>query len=179
MAAVCPPWRLDIVRAVLRGTHDAQSPLHQLRAQHRLLELIIRSWAWPELFLDALVTEMLEANQGVTEAKLRLNLRLNPNGSIKCWDLDGCGLRALPELFGPVGVSGGLWLSNKQLSCLPDSFGSITVGGNLGLDHNQLSCLPASFGSITVGGHLWLHHNQFEAGDVPTHFPNVIGTVYE
>ena len=93
---VCP-WRLEIVRAVLLGTHDAQSPLCQLQGQRSVLELIIRGWAmpevlmncarlWaPELFLDVLIAEMLEANQGVTEAKLREELSLNPDRSIESW----------------------------------------------------------------------------------------------
>lgn len=34
-------------------THDPQRPLHQLRAQHRLLEVIIRRWVWTELFVNA------------------------------------------------------------------------------------------------------------------------------
>ena len=139
------PWRLEIVRAVLLGTHDAQSPLCQLRSQHRLLELIIRRWAWPEvlvnsarlwapeLFLKSLIAEMLEVNPGVTEAKLREGLGLNPDGSIHSWHLggylSGCGLRALPELFGAVTATWYLRLDSNQLSSLPDSFGSITVGG--------------------------------------------------
>ena len=75
---VCP-WRIEIVRVVLLGTHDAQSPLHQLQGQRSVLELIIRGWAWPEvlvnsarlwapeLFLDVLMAEMLAANPGVTD----------------------------------------------------------------------------------------------------------------
>ena len=45
MAALPPlcPWRNEIVRAVLLGTHDAQSPLCQLQGQRSVLELIIRS----------------------------------------------------------------------------------------------------------------------------------------
>ena len=123
------PWRLEIVRAVLLGTHDAQSPLCQLQGQESVLELIIRGWAWPEvlvnsarlwapeLFLDVLIAEMLEANQGVTETKLRRGLYLNPDGSIKSWDLchGGCRLRALPELFGAVRTSAYLWLNFNQL----------------------------------------------------------------
>ena len=42
------PWRFEIFRAVLRGTHDVQSPLCQLRAQHHILEQSIRCWAWSE-----------------------------------------------------------------------------------------------------------------------------------
>ena len=38
-------WRL---RAVLRGTHDPQSPLYQLKARSYLLEIIIRGSPWPE-----------------------------------------------------------------------------------------------------------------------------------
>lgn len=38
-------WRL---RAVLRGTHDPQSPLYQLKARSYLLEIIIRDSPWPE-----------------------------------------------------------------------------------------------------------------------------------
>ena len=68
---VCP-WRLEIVRTVLLGTHDAQSPLFQLQGQQSVLELIIRGWAWPEvllnsarlwapkLFIDVLIAEMLD-----------------------------------------------------------------------------------------------------------------------
>ena len=178
MAALPPvcPWRLEIVRAVLLGTHDPQSPLHQLRSEHRLLELIIRDWAWPEvlvnsarlwapeLFLDVLIAEMLEANPGaVTEAKLREKLKLNPDGSIKSWNLCNCGLRALPELFGAVTTTEFLYLHNNQLSSLSASFGSITVGGCLCLHHNQLSLLPDSFGSITVGGNLTLYCNKLSS----------------
>ena len=113
------PWRIEIVRVVLLGTHDAQSPLHQLQGQRSVLELIIRGWAWPEvlvnsarlwapeLFLDVLMAEMLAANPGVTEAKLREGLGLNPDGSIHSWHLggylSGCGLRARM----PVGCEGG------------------------------------------------------------------------
>lgn len=175
LPAVCP-WRLETVRAVLLGTHDAQSPLCQLQAQQSVLELIIRGWAWPdvlvnsarlwakELFIDVVIAEMLEANPGaVTEAKLREGLELNPDGSIKCWNLRRCGLRALPELFGAVCTTGHLVLSDNQLSYLPDSFGSVTVGGDLYLSDNQLSSLPDSFGSITVGGDLVLNYNQLSS----------------
>ena len=213
---VCP-WRIEIVRVVLLGTHDAQSPLHQLQGQRSVLELIIRGWAWPEvlvnsarlwapeLFLDVLMAEMLAANPGVTEAKLREGLGLNPDGSIHSWHLggylSGCGLRALPELFGAVRTSGDLRLDGNQLSSLPDSFGSITVGGSLVLDRNQLSslpdsfgsitvgldlglcsnqlsCLPASFGFITVGRELSLYNNQLQDQDIPGAFPNVSGDVF-
>ena len=176
MTALPPPcpWQLDIVRVVLRGTHDAQSPLCQLRGQQSVLELIFRGWAWsemlvnsarlwaPELFLDVLIAEMLEANPGVTEARLRnlgygeKRLELNPDGSIKSWILSRCGLRALPELFGAV-----------------------TTTETLNLDSNKLSSLPASFGSITVGGDLWLGHNQLHDQDIPAHFPNLSGRVHK
>ena len=123
------PWRLEIVHAVLLGTHDAQSPLCQLQGQRSVLELIIRGWAWPEvlvnsarlwapeLFLDVLIAEMLEANPGVpvTSVELREGLSLNPDGSIKSWDLMSCGLRALPELFGAVRTTGHLYLYENQL----------------------------------------------------------------
>ena len=91
----------------LRGTHDAQSPLCQLQGQPSVLELIVRGWAWPEvlvnsatlwppaLFLNAPMAEMLEANPGVAEVKLRARLALNPDGSIECWDLSRCGLGSL------------------------------------------------------------------------------------
>ena len=42
--AGCPWQQLAIVRAVLRGTHDHQSPLHLLRAQHQCLEIIFKHW---------------------------------------------------------------------------------------------------------------------------------------
>ena len=171
---VCP-WRIEIVRAVLLGTHDAQSPLCQLQGQSSVLELIIRGWAWPEvlvnsarlwapeLFLDVLIAEMLEVNPGVTEARLREGLVLNRDGSIKHWYLDRCELRALPELFGAVRTTGFLGLNNNRLTSLPDSFRSIYVGGHLWLHGNQLSLLPDSFGSITVGGNLTLYCNKLSS----------------
>ena len=88
------PWRLEIVRAVLLGTHDAQSPLCQLQGQQSILELITRGWAWPEVlvnsarlwapepFLQVLIAEMVEANQGVTEAELRQYQILSLNLSL-------------------------------------------------------------------------------------------------
>ena len=39
---------------------------------------------------------MLEVNPGVTEAKLRKYLELNPDGPIESWDLMHRGLQALP-----------------------------------------------------------------------------------
>ena len=161
---------------MLLGTHDAQSPLRQLRSQHRLLELIIRDWVLvtPEvLFLEVLIAEMLEVNPGVTEARLRKGLELNPDGSIKGWDLNWCGLRALPELFGAVRTTEYLLLNFNELTSLPDSFGSITVGGDLRLYYNDLSSLPDSFGSITVGRDLELNDNQLKDQDIPAAFPNV------
>ena len=47
------PWRIEIVRTVLLGTHDAQSPLCQLQGQQSVLELIIRGWAWPEVLVNS------------------------------------------------------------------------------------------------------------------------------
>ena len=147
MAVLPPacPWRLDIVRMVLLGTHDPKSPLSQLLADHRLLQLIIRDYLYPELFLNVLIAEMLEVNPGVTKAKLRQYLNLNPNGSIKNWNLRNCGLRALPELFGAVHITDNLWLFRNELRSLPKSFWSITVGGSLWLDDYQYrSLLPDS-----------------------------------
>jgi len=47
------PWRVNIIRAFLRGTHDPQSPLHHLRCKHGILESIVADWVWPELFVNA------------------------------------------------------------------------------------------------------------------------------
>ena len=59
-------WLIDIVRALLRGTHDAQSSLRHLRGQSHLLELIVKCFV---LSVDALVIELLEANpRGMREA---------------------------------------------------------------------------------------------------------------
>ena len=122
-----------------------------------------RLWE-PILLVDVLIAELLKDNPGTaTEAKLREELRLKPDGSIKSWNLRSCGLRALAELFGAVCTTGDLSLSSNQLSSLPDSFGSITVGGDLWLRNNQLSSLPDSFGSITVGGGLYLNFNQLSS----------------
>ena len=38
----CCPWQSRIVRTVLRGTHDAQSPLRHVKADHSILEMILR-----------------------------------------------------------------------------------------------------------------------------------------
>ena len=95
------PWQLQIVRAVLRGTHDGQSPLRQLRAQDDLEE-IIRRWAWPEVYLNALLAEMLKANPDTTEEQLWNGLTLHRDRSIDAWDLDYCNLSVLPKLFGGV-----------------------------------------------------------------------------
>ena len=111
-------------------------------------------------------------------AELRKGLELNPDGSIESWDLAGCGLRALPELFGAVTTTGDLGLGYNQLSSLPASFGSITVGEDLYLSSNQLSSLPDSFGSITVGGDLWSGNNQLDDQVIPAHFPNVGGGIH-
>ena len=85
------PWQLDIVAALLMGSHDAQSPLSQLRAQGHLIELIVH-WTWPEvlancarrwdakLFMNMLVAAMLEMNPHTTEAFLRQGLALRPVG---------------------------------------------------------------------------------------------------
>ena len=172
------PWRLDIIRAVLLGIHDPQSPLCQLRSNVNLCELIIRGFVWSEMlvnwardwqsemFLEVLLAEMIAVNPGTTEDQLRylpnqnLRLVLNPDGSIKSWNLNRCGLRVLPELFGAVCTTGYLWLDHNQLNSLPDSFGSIVVGDDLGLDNNHLITLPDSFGSITVGSNLMLYTNQ-------------------
>ena len=109
------------------------------------------------VLVNVLFAELLEHNPGTaTEAKLRAKLELNPDGSIKSWNLRSCGLRALPELFGAVCTTRKLRLGGNQLSSLPDSFGSITVGANLGLTDNQL-----------------------QDRDIPTAFPNVCGRVYK
>ena len=113
-----------------------------------------RLWA-PELFLKVLIEEMLEANPGVTEATLRMGLRLNPDGSINTWILYNCNLRVLPELFGAVRTT-----------------------DTLGLYGNQLSSLPESFGSITVGGNLYLYDNQLDDQTISANFPNVDGKMH-
>ena len=180
MAALPPlcPWRLDIVRAVLRGTRDDKSPMRLLSSE--VLKMIIRRWAWPEVFvnsvrlwepdvfLDVLIGEMLECNSGavdskgesLTEATLRRWLQQNPDKTIKKWDLRDCGLRALPELFGALHTTEDLILSDNQLISLPASFGHLSVGKDLWLNYNQLTELPASFGHLSVGKDLWLNHNQ-------------------
>lgn len=151
-----------MVRDLLRGTHDDQSPLHQLRAQHRLLEEIIKPLV-PELFLNALLAEMVKANPDTTEERLRRGLILHRDGSIDAWSLGYRSLSVLPELFGGVRTTGNLWLNHNKLTSLHESFGSITVGGNLRLQENKLSSLPESFGSIAVGGDLVLSHNKLRS----------------
>ena len=152
---VCP-WRLDIVRAVLRGTRCPNSPLRRLSSE--MLKMIVRRWAWPEVLvtsaklweplvlLNVLIREMVECNPGVTETKLREGLELNPDSSIKSWNLQDCNLGKLPEMFGALRIPDYLDLSGNKLSSLPASFGLIEVSGNLDLSHNQLGSLPDSFG---------------------------------
>ena len=53
-------WQHATVRELLRGTHDSQSLFGYLRAQHHILEGIVRRL--PEVFLNALLDEMLKAN---------------------------------------------------------------------------------------------------------------------
>lgn len=178
-----PVSKLPLVFFVMRGTHDPNSPLFLMAGKEELLHQILYIWAWPEvlvnsarlwkpqLLIETLIAEMLEANCGVEEAKLRKGLVLKPDGTVVSWDLRDCRLRALPELFGALDTTGDLGLGDNQLSSLPDSFGSITVGGTLGLQYNQLSSLPASFGSITVGRHLRLNHNQLSS--FPASFGNI------
>jgi len=175
------PWQLPAVRALLRGTHDEQSSLWHLQRQSHILELIV--WRLPELFLTRLLADLLKDNPGVTEKQLRKGLILgDEDGSIRRWDLCNCNLRVLPESFGGVRVSGGLWLDYNQLRVLPESFGSITVGGALYLKDNALISLPDSFGSTTVGGDLYLTGNQLQDEDLPdmwpAHFLNVSGKVF-
>merc|ERR1712091_186061 len=133
------PWRLEIIRAVLACTHDAHSPLSQLRGHPGILEVIIRRWVWPTVLVDALIAQTVTLNPGLPAAKLREQLVLSTNGSIKDlkWSLKGHTLQALPELFGAIHTSGDLLLTADQLSSLPASFGSITVGGNLVLTADQ------------------------------------------
>merc|ERR1712110_179986 len=119
-----------------------------------------RRWE-PLVLLDVVIAEIIRANPGVTEAKLRMNLTLNPDGSIHDWCMQsGLLIQSLPELFGAVRTTGNLMLQYNSLSSLPDSFGSIEVGGDLELHSNQLSSLPDSFGSLSVGGNLYLYSNQ-------------------
>ena len=173
-------WNLEIVRALLRGTHDDHSPLRYLRACSDITEIIV-SEAVPEVFLITLLAEMLKFNPHTTEAVLWQNLTINArdhDGTICEWDLRPCKLSVLPEMFGDVRTSGDLWLSqaqnsvtdylrrsaillghNNQLTSLPDSFGSIQVGGSLGLDNIGLTSLPASFGPIKVGENIDLSFN--------------------
>ena len=131
-----------------------------------------RLWP-PTLLVDILIVELLEANPDakvqsmwknvtykLTEARLRQDLRMNFDGSIKTWHIRRCGLKVLPELFGAVCVTGILNLGENELSSLPASFGCITVGGHLYLNNNQLRSLPNSFGLLSVGGRLHAEDNQ-------------------
>ena len=189
------PWSHGVVHAMLLGTHDHNSPLHKLRTNYHLLELIIVRWVWPELFLNALIVDVHKANSAVvTEAKLREGLKLNPDGSINNWDLSRCNLmilpdsfcsirvsnnlllcrnklRSLPDSFGLIKVCGHLSLSNNVFNTLPNSFASITVGGDLKLDRSNIKILPDSFGSITVGGELRLDHNKLS--ELPDSFGSI------
>ena len=77
---VCPPGgSISSARCCMAPT-TLRARCAQLQGQRSVLELIIGRWAWPELFLNALVAAMLEANQGaLTEDKLRSDwLELNP-----------------------------------------------------------------------------------------------------
>jgi len=102
-------WQIDIIRVLLMGTHDTRSALRHLRAQHRLLELIV-SLVWPELFMKALTSQILKANPSATEDMLYKKLKLDSDGCIISWDLSSCKLRTLPELFGGIRTSGTLYL---------------------------------------------------------------------
>ena len=93
-------WQHATVCALLRGTHDTQSPLRYLRAQHHILEEIVRRLI--EVFLNTQLAEMLKANPDTTEEQLWNGLTLHRDRSIDAWDLDYCNLSVLPKLFGGV-----------------------------------------------------------------------------
>ena len=161
------------------------------------------------VFIDLLISKIIELNPGVTKEQLREKLVFNEDDSIRHWDLSKLNLVQLPESFGFIQITGNLYLYENQLislpdtfgsirvggdlslsgnlhtpsdcglSSLPDNFGSIRVGGNLWLSENELSCLPDSFGSIRVGGNLYLSHNSLQDQDIPAEFPNVKGKVHK
>ena len=112
------------------------------------------------VFIDLLISNIIELNPEVTEEQLREKLVFNEDDSIRHWDLSKLNLVQLPESFGFIQITGDLFLSRNKLSSLPDSFGSISVGRTLYLHNNQLSSLPNSFGSIIVGRSLYLNDNQ-------------------
>eukprot|EP00658_Telonema_sp_P-2_P059551 TRINITY_DN4857_c0_g1_i14.p2 TRINITY_DN4857_c0_g1~~TRINITY_DN4857_c0_g1_i14.p2 ORF type:complete len:186 (-),score=32.81 TRINITY_DN4857_c0_g1_i14:288-845(-) len=127
-------------------------------------------------------------NQGMAFAK---------NGALVSWDLEGCGLVALPESFGTVRVETDLLLLNNSLQTLPESFAHLQVGRHLYLTRNMLVTLPESIGALRVPGHLSLGFNCLKSlpasfalvhtgGDLRLmfnpltswpQFPNVQGTV--
>lgn len=169
------PWRLDIVRAFLMGTHDPQSPLHQLCSQQDILEKFFKSHVlttskvminsakcWPQnLFWNQLITEIVECNPHLTKNQLLSWLKYNPDGTICGWDLAGCNLKKLPELFGALNTPDFcLDISNNNLETLPDSFGFIHVS-NLVMHYNKFDPLPDCIAKIRVKRELWLDSKHF------------------
>ena len=109
-------------------------------------------------------------------------------GLLRNWSLSYCNITALPETFGVLVCSGGLFLHHNKLESLPVSFGNVTVGLDLDLSHNKLLCLPQGFEQIKVGTDLYLGGNEGnelylenEAEGLvlvsQTGFPNVKGQV--
>ena len=176
------PW-VHHVRAVLRGTLDAGSPLRLLSSE--VLQMILNEWerAWPEMlvniarrwtpeiFIETLISELIKANPNACSGSLSQGLKLNKDGTIKSWTINSRELKNLPELFGAIVTTENLSLHDNQLGSLPNSFGYIQVGGDLTLDTNRLTSLPDSIGGIKVGQNLTLYDNYL------TSLPNSIGGI--
>jgi len=125
-------------------------------------------------FIDAVIEETVVLNSHLTSSQLKEGITMDRNDptQIKDVDFSELGIKALPEIFGHLKISGDLNLSyNNALTSLPESMGSMKVGGHLNLSRNALTSLPESMGSMKVGGYLSLSRNAL------TSLPESMGSI--
>jgi len=112
-------------------------------------------------FITSVIEETVALNPHLTTSQLKERIAMGRNDptKIKAVNLRRLGIKALPETFGHLKISGRLVLSFNNLTSLPESIGSMKVGGALDLRSNKLASLPESMGSMMVGGDLDLQGN--------------------
>jgi hypothetical protein len=137
-------------------------------------------------FVDAVCEETAALNPALTSSQLKGLIQLSeacfgddpddaPSLEIKEVDFANLGIKALPEIFGHLKLSGNLDLRYNELTSLPESMRWMQVGGDLHLSNNKLSWLPGGVAAaIQVKGELHLYDNNFpDPKPTAADFPNV------
>ena len=188
--------RKGFLMQMLSRTTHTDCPFAILEGDYNLLDMILQFVPLLEV-----VHQMVKLNRGVTEFKLRKKelfvnvefrerMHFDEDGCIRFWDLSGCKLKQLPELFGTLRLPNELSLEGNELESLPASFGgietkSLSLEGNqlvslpegfglkvshrLNLSNNKLTSLPASFGDINCSD-LDLSENELSSSGLPPNF---------